>query len=288
MDRRSPTDACTITGVQAGGARDSSNPPASEERAVPPRVVTVASNWVCASSTLPSPAVDQIEAALRAAPWYRDRWSLKAFRRTLAETMRQSAAGGLILVGPRVRLEVPPPFEHLFEPIQIGAGDERFKTLSGEKPTRQERMNRIAVWILAPVGLAVLMTLGFILWIGAPRRIAAMIFAIATGAALLAFVARHTVDIFKTWYVLPGSIAIVRRFRRRRERLTILSRFNACAILRYVHAGKVVLLMLELITLDGRREAIAVTEREAISVLAAWQSPHPPPTPAQLRELILP
>lgn len=206
----------------------------------------------------------------------------------LADLLRTGAPGGLILIGPRTKIDVPPPFEHLFEPIEFGSDDERLKTLSGEAPTRQERIKRAAIWAVATIGFLLLAAMVSGLWFGLSRFIATFLLGILILVAVLIVLVQHLSGFVRTWYLMPGSVAIVRRLRPRRSRLTILTRFNACGMLRYVYTGKVVMLILEIITLDGRREAIPVSDREAVSFLAAWRSPHPPPSREQLSELLAP
>lgn len=254
----------------------------------PADVVRIASDWTCSSATLAPAALRRIESALRRIPWYRDRWSAKSFRVTLAELLRTSVPGGLVLIGPRTKFDVPPPFEHLFEPIELGSDDDRLKTLSGAAPTRQERIKHAAIWTLATIGFLFLAAIVAGLWFGLSRFVATFLLGVLIFVAVLLLLVRHLAGFVRTWYLMPGSVAIVRRLRRGRSRITILTRFNACGMLRYVYTGKVVMLMLELISLDGRREAIPVSDREASSFLAAWRSPHPPPEREQLSEFLDP
>lgn len=255
------------------------------DRPVPPHIVHVESDWACSSDSLAPAALRELEVTFRQVPWYRDRWSAKTLRAATSNLLRTSAAGGLILIGPRTKIDAPPPFEHLFEPIALGADDERLRTLSGEKPTRQERFKQFAIWVAASFGFLVFAAITSGLWFGFSRHVATILLALFTFVAVLVAIVKYAADYVRTWYLLPGSVAILRRLRRGRGRLTLLTRHNACAMLRYVYTGKVVMLMLELITLDGKREALPISDREAMSFLAAWRSPHPPPSREQLGEL---
>src|SRR5262245_8912565 len=183
----------------------------------PCELVTVGADLTCASPTLQPAALQDIRTALRSVPWYRDRWSAKSFRTSLIRIFQRYSPGGLILIGPRTKFEVPPPFEHLFEPIALGSDDERLKTLSGEKPTRQECLNRFALWALATLGFLLFVTITAGLWFGFSRFIATILLAMFTFFAVLGTMVKYAAEFVRTWYLLPGSVAILRRLRRGRN-----------------------------------------------------------------------
>ncbi len=88
------------------------------------------------------------------------------------------------------------------------------------------------------------------------------------------------------WFLLPGAVAIVRARGRPSERLVLCTRRDSCVAIRYIRSGKTTVLVAEVWLADGRSRRRAVSEREALSLLAAWQSPLPPPARERLGELV--
>ncbi len=231
-----------------------------------------------------------MEAAFRAGSWWRDRWSSVAFRRACRSV--QQSAGSLVLLAHGLPFDMPAPFEELFEPIEIGTGfgghSERLKTLSGETPTRQERRQWIVCTVLIVSVVAFAVPLGMAFYRGLPPRAAAVIAgaALLTGVAVYAAVALQRLR--GRWFLVPGGVAIVRRPARRGgpARVTVLGRADACLLFRYVHTGKTSVLTVEIWAAGATRYRRAISDREAVSLLAAWQSPHEPPDDERLQELV--
>ncbi len=260
--------------------------PGNEPSSALPHIVLVDKKKQFSSPTLPIAAINRLAAVFKSIPWYRDRWSHRTFRAALLGTLRTDAPAGLVVLGPGMPFEPPPPFTEAFEPIELGAGDERLKVLSGDTPTRQELLTRRTLWVVLP-GAALLAIAGLIAaFIRARAQIQAMMpifIMLAIGVALVASAVRWVARWRGRWYLLPSSIAVIDR--REKPPLKLHTRFNTCAIIRYVNAGKTVVLALELLSEPSKRRMRAVTQREAVSVLAAWQCPHPPPELDELTEL---
>jgi hypothetical protein len=253
-------------------------------------VVCVDKKKKFSSATLPSDALQRLETAFGAGSWWRDRWTAKAFREAARDVLREH--GGLVLIGPSVKFEVPPPFSEMFEPIEIstGLGDdrERLTILSGEKPTQQERLGRVGRWIALSFisSLPLLMVLAYVL--GLPARAITIILLAFTGTGLIVWLAVTLGRYGDRCFLVPGGVAMIRRpvRRGRPPRVTVLSRADSCMVFRYVNQGKVVVLKMELWTHAGRTVSRAVSEREAMSVLATWQGEMTPPEDDKLMELV--
>lgn len=240
------------------------------------------------SETLPADTVQRLESEYRAGHWFLDRWTRRRFRVAAARTMQTEAEGGLVLLGPRFDFEVPPPFTELFEPIPLSSGIGRqaaqLQTLTGPEPTRQERKNIVVNRLLDAI--AGLIVLGLLF--GPFPRSQRILLLLAANGAIAALVAALIVWLRRIrgrWFLLPAAVAIVGGIGRPPGALIRLTRFDAFAVLRKVHTGKATVLVLELVSITGRGYRHAVTDREAISFLAAWQSPRPPPSLEELREL---
>lgn len=246
-------------------------------------IVRVDRKLKCASASLSPEILGEIEAALRAAPWW-DRWSGKKLRKALFEIMRTRSPGGLAIVAPGLSFETPPAFTEFFEPIQFGVGAEELKTLSGAAPTRNERQLRVIAWILGVVGVIAVTAL-LVSWLATgSARIVGIIGGMIAFTIVLIMLVVSLQRLFGSWFLLPSAVAIARYFPKP-TKLSIFSRRETLAMIRLVSNGKTVMLMLELILPTGKRRATSVSDREAISFLAAWQSPHDPPTREQLSEL---
>ncbi|GMU81212.1 MAG: hypothetical protein AMXMBFR47_10830 [Planctomycetota bacterium] len=252
-------------------------------------IVRVDRRGAFSSETLPAAACEALETAFRAGPWWRDRWRRRGFRDAARDLARRS--GGLALLGPRLPFQPPSPFGEHFEPIEIGRGllDDRarLEVLSGAAPTRQEWIVRRVLKPAGVVGLVAVAVALFHYQFRPPRQIvfvalgAALAFAIPFGVVAL------TRSLGNRWFLLPGAIAIIRRPPRRGlpARVTVLTRSDTVLALRWVHTGKTSVLVLELWTHLGRVYRTSVSEREAMSALAAWQSPLTPPPEEQLSDL---
>ena len=253
-------------------------------------VVCVDKKKKFSSATLPSDALLRLETAFGAGSWWRDKWTAKAFREAARDVLREH--GGLVLIGPSVKFEVPPPFSEMFEPIEIstGLGDdrERLKTISGEEPTRQERWTRVGRWIAVFAilfGLAA-MTLAYLR--GLPRQAITIIMLSIGGTGVIVWLAVTLSRYGDRCFLVPGGVAMIRRPVRRGQppRVTVLSRTDSCLVFRYVTQGKTVVLKMELWTHAGRTVSRGVSEREAMSLLATWQGEMSPPDDSKLMELV--
>lgn len=259
------------------------------EPSAPPgraHVVQADRRYRCTSETLPPAALEPLERVLRPWPWFGDRWWKRTVRDAASDLLRTAARGGVAIVGPRMRFQIPSPFEAAFEPIRLGTNDPQLRTLGGDAPTRQERAARVGLWVLAGLGLVLAAPVVIAAFFRAlPRRAALTVLGAIGAAALGVLVGVQLSRLGAAWFLLPGAVAIVRRRRPVGERLTLCTRFEYWALLRYVSTGKTVVLVLELRSAEGRSFRRPVSEREAISFLAAWQSPLPPPPPERLVEL---
>ncbi|TWT44709.1 hypothetical protein RAS1_11250 [Phycisphaerae bacterium RAS1] len=235
------------------------------------------------SATLAPETLARLQSAF-SRRWFIDGWARRSFRDAARRTLREDAPTGLVLLGRGMQFDVPPAFEQPFEPVELGVNDPQLTTLAGPAPTREERV-MFVVWIVIALALAALAIPALValffpagrnLWLrGGPVLLCA--------AALIAAIVALA-RLGSRWLLVPGGVVIARRWRRP-ARPELLTRSAACAVLRYVHTGKTVILTLELWPLRGKVRRRAVSQREAIALLAAWQSPHPPPTAEQLREL---
>ena len=254
-----------------------------------PHVVHVDRKKNFSSQTLPDPELKRLETAFRAVPWWRDRWTDRKFRAAAMQIVRDS--GGLALIGPGMSFETPQPFAEFFEPIEIATGlgynSDQLKTLSGAALTKEERAARIFTWFLRLLGLVLVGGLIVAYFRGLPWKVLT-VFGGVVGLVALVLTLVFVLNRFTgRWYLLPSGIAIVRRPARRGNaaRVTVLSRADTCLVFRYVSTGKTVMLKIELWTPLGKRLHRPLSEREAMSVLAAWQSPHMPPPDERLQEL---
>lgn len=240
------------------------------------------------SPTLGAEQVRQLESTFQAVPRWRDRWTNHKFIAAARAVLR--AEGSLVLVGPGMSFEIPPPFVEMFEPIEIAgleSNRDRLKILSGSAPTRQERFGGLAGFIIGALGIGVAGFLVFAMF-NLPPAIPATA---GTTLLLTGVIVALAVLLQRRggrWFLVPGGLAILRRPVRAGQppRITVFSRPDSCLVYRYVHTGKTVMLVLELWTHAEKVLRRPVSEREAISILAAWQSPHPPPPDQRLEELL--
>lgn len=241
------------------------------------------------SDTLPPAVVANLEAAYNERPWWRDRWTAARFKSAARDALH--AHGSLVVLGPRMQFDVPPPFAEFFEPIEVavGLGDqtERLKTISGEKPTREEQWRWVILVIAGVSVIGFLIPFGLAFMRGLAIREMGIISAafLLTGLIIVGILALKRLS--GRWYLVPGGIAVVRRpiRRGRPARVTVLSRTDSVLAFRYVSTGKTTVLYAELWTHAGKRIRRPVSQREAISILAAWQSPLTPPPDERLQEL---
>lgn len=254
-------------------------------------VVCVDKKKKFSSATLPSDALLRLETAFGSGSWWRDKWTAKGFRAAARDVLREH--GGLVLIGPSVKIEVPPPFSEMFEPIEIstGLGDdrERLKTLSGEAPTREERWRRVGRWAAGFVGVTILALITFAYLRGMPSRAISIVMLMLAGIGLVVWGVHVRRGHGGRCFLVPGGVAMVRRPLRRGQppRVTVLSRDDSCMVIRYVHQGKVTVLKMELWTHAGRTVSRSVSEREAMSLLATWQGGMKPPDDSKLMELVI-
>lgn len=253
-------------------------------------VVHVDKKKVFSSTTLSSDALRLMETAFRAVPWWRDKWTAKTFRDAVRQVHREH--GGLVLLGPSIKFDVPPAFSEMFEPIEIGTGlrddGERLKVLSGDAPTSQERWRRVGIGIAVAFAVVFVSIFGILFLRGMPQRALYIVFGVFGFNAMVVFGIFALQKMGKRCFLIPGGIAMLRRPVRRGQppRITVLSRADSCMVIRYVHQGKTVVLTLELWTPARGKVTRAVSEREAMSVLATWQGSATPPTDDKLMELV--
>lgn len=241
------------------------------------------------SATLPAPDLESLAAAYRAAPWWRERLKNPRFRAAARDVLRRH--GSLVLLGPSVNVQNAPPFAELFEPIEFSAGlgdaSEQIRTVAGEAPRRTDWSATLVV-LFAATGILALALLALPLLRVMPP--AAFGFLAAVGALVGLIIAGALLAQRRggRWFLVPGAIAVVRPPARRGQpaRVTVLARRDSCLVYRLVSNGKTTTLFVELWTHAGQTFRRPVSSREAAAILAAWQSPHPPPPDERLQELV--
>jgi hypothetical protein len=241
------------------------------------------------SPTLSGPALERMASAFRSASRWRDRWKNANFQAAVRDVLHES--GGLILFGTEMPFQAPPPFNEMFEPIEIGSGRggnaADLDVLSEDSQASLRRLMWLR-WGIA--GFGILLAVVPILFIRI-NRIPVHAISIVVLAFALCGMAVFALTLFvpnrDRWFIIPGALAIQHRPTRRNRDpgVTVLTPKNACLILRHVESGSTVTLVLELWSSDESIYRCAVTERESMGILAAWQSSHAPPTEDRLREL---
>lgn len=251
-----------------------------------PQLLQVDRKLHCSSATIAPETLRELQTALHSSAWFTDRLANRRFQAAARAVLRSHAPGGLIVLGPGLGFEPPPPFVEAFEPIQLGADDPQLQTLAGPGLTRQERQTRVIFWILGILGAGIYVTF-LLMWLRGGSAWPALGLGL-TGAmvAVTIGLARSLMKLGGHWYLLPGSVAVVRRRGRPQDRLILRTRFDTVAVLRMVFTGNVLVLTLELWGHESRKMSRSVSDREAISFLAAWQSPLPPPPRERLDELV--
>ena len=228
----------------------------------------------------------EIQAAYTAQPWYTDKLGRKAFRRRIHELMR-SEGRGIVIIGPGMSFEPPPPFMEFFEPIQLGTNDPQMVTLSGSKPTRQESAMKFLIALGLLGALAGLIPL-LIAFLRGQTRVVSIIVLAVGGMTIFMGVLIYVIQrIAGKWYLLPAAVAVRTRSAKGGP-LIVLTPRDTAATMRWVSNGKTSMLMLELWREDGKSWRRAVSEREAISFLAAWRSDEAAPPVEKLTELLAP
>lgn len=204
------------------------------------------------------------------------------------EVTRAPDQAGIVVLGPHMPFEPPPPFDEFFEPIRLlggtGGRDPRLVTLSGEKPTRDERLARIGLPVLYCLALVAAAALLVSALQTRSLREPGKVLTGLMGTAAILWAALALGRLGRRWYLVPGGVAIVRRIGTPRARILVCTPRDTAASLRYVSTGKTTALLLELWRAERHWKRV-VSEREAISFLAAWRSGLAPPAMAQLREL---
>ena len=243
------------------------------------------------SPTLPGPSLEKLESTFRSASRWRDRWKNVDFQAAVRDSLGEHA--GLILIGSEMPFEMPPPFNEMFEPIEIGSGRggnaADLDVLSEESHHRQRRLARLRWGI---IGLGVVLSIVPLLFLPASRvpvrQIFYVVFAFAI-CGIAVFAMTLWAPVADRWFIIPGALAIAHRptHRNRTPGVTVLTPKDTCLILRYMKSGSTEQLVLEFWTAEGSLFRSAVTEREAIGILAAWQSLHPPPPDSLLKELTM-
>lgn len=249
---------------------------------------------VFTSPTLSLAGLQRIQEAFRRTPWYRDRWASAAFRREIGQIEAEFAPSGLVFLVGKLPFEVPPAFHEFFEPIELKLvrfasqlANDPMQMLSGEAPTRQERFARVGGYIVLLALAAVFLPLTITLLVGGQYRVLMLILAILGGNLAFIMLIFWLARFAGRWYLIPRGVVIRRSFGLARRRTIVRDRRDTIAMLRYVHTGKSTSLNLDLWSPAGRRWSRPVSEREAISFLAAWQSHREPPTRDQLQELTI-
>ena len=239
-------------------------------------------NFSCDS--LAADLLADLQATYKSQPWYSDKLTCKPFRQRVHDVMRRSGRG-VVIVGPGMSFEAPPPFMEFFEPIQLGTNDPQMQTLSGAKPTRQEK----AIWILIVLGLLVavggMIPLFIAFMRGQSRVVYSVLLMFGAVAVFVRFLIWFIQRVSGTWFLLPSAVA-VRSRRKPQEPLVVLRPRETPALLRWVSNGKSAALILELWQADGKKWRRSVSEREAMTFLAAWRSDEVAPAAEKLAELL--
>lgn len=234
--------------------------------------------------TLSANVLGEIQAAYKAQPWYSDKLARKAFRRRIHELMRREGRG-IVIIGPGMSFEPPPPFMEFFEPIQLGTNDPQLLTLSGSKPTRQESVMKILIVLGLLGALAGLIPLLIAFLRGQTRVVSIIVLAVGATTVFMCVLIYVIQRIAGKWYLLPAAVAVRTRAAKGNP-LILLTPLDCAATLRWVSNGKSSMLMLELWREDCKCWRRAVSEREAISFLAAWRSDETAPPIEKLIEVL--
>lgn len=241
------------------------------------------------SETLPARTLQHLESEFHASHWILDRWTRPRFRDAAIRTLSSDASGGLVLVGPTIRFNVPPPFTELFEPLPltggVGGRSAQLDVLTGPEPSRQEKRRRRYYQFVGVVGGII--AIGWLLspLVGPYPSLMLVLAMNVTLHVLIVLLSAWWRRRRGRWYLLPAAVAIVGGIGSGPGGLIRLTRFDTVAIVRETETVEGTVPAVELITSTGERYRYVVTEREALAFLAAWQSPRPPPSLEELREL---
>lgn len=268
-----------------------SDHPTNAAPAQRPHLISIDRRGNFTSPTMPPALLQQLQAVFMKRAWWLDRWSARAFREATSAMAATGGPASTVFISTGVKLDPPPPFDEFFEPIPFevdfdGGLTTRLRDLSGQKPTREERMRPIGVFVVACIVLAACGGLAFAMFQTHSIRILFGVLAMVAIQGLIVALIVALLRLRGKWHLVPGGVAIVRRYARPMRRLTLLTPRDATASLRYVSTGKTVILTLTLWTRDGQRYSTGVSQRQALAFLATWQSTHPPPTERQLREVL--
>jgi len=235
--------------------------------------------------TLAPAALRRLGEALSAEPWWSDRWARKSFRAIVLQVIRESAPSGLVFIGPGIHIELPPPFGELFEPIELSSADPQLRMLSGEKSTREERQLRWLALIFGAIAFGLLVPGLFWVIVGRAYRVATYIGAMLLFIFLVVSLVQVLVRRGGRWFLVPGGVVVIGRRERRAGAPRLITRCEGSVLLRMVSTGKSSIRMIEIWTAPDQRWQRAISEREALAFLAAWQCPLDSPDPIRLTEL---
>lgn len=237
--------------------------------------------------TLPADVLERLERQFRSAGWWRDRWRQRGFRDLSREILRTAAPDGLVIVGPNMGFSIPPPFHELFEPLEFGVSDDQWQVLSGDPPTRHERIMQIALWAWSAVLLGCLVPIvTWIIFAGQIPRTMSYLFGVFAGIPLFTLAIIFLVKtLHGKWFLMPGAVAVIRGRPGRGGRAELFTRLDSVASIRWVSNGKSSSLVLELHRSGQDKRHRPIRDREAIAFLAAWQSRLPPRATDHVQEL---
>lgn len=235
------------------------------------------------SPTLAPDHLDELQTVFRNTPWYSDGYTHKRFRSATRRIFETFPERGLAFVGTSVKIDIPPPFSKRFEPVELGSGDTQLGTLSG-KP-RKRRVSGTTQAVIFFVLLAAF-TIGMMFLRGRVFRVALLIAGIFAATSILVALIIMLQRSAGAWYLVPGGVAITRRFQKGAKRLVVLTRYDSWVVMRWISNGKTSVLMLEIFGTDGTRFRKGINYPDAESFFGAWQCPHPPPSREMLAELV--
>ncbi|MDX2198831.1 MAG: hypothetical protein SF069_07650 [Phycisphaerae bacterium] len=237
------------------------------------------------SATMPSIALDLLQSAIRAVPWYRTVWTHPELRQRALRVLKRHAKEGFLIDASFGRVAESPAFGQRFEPIKLGDNDPQLRLLSGSEKTREEKRKIVAAWVAALLCTGVLGTIYYdAMLTGRGGRLGIILVGLLLFVGVTAAIGGVISAYRPKWYLVPGGVAVVRRPGGSKPPVTIFSRRNSIPVLRCVQIGKTTILACELWS-ESASESRRVSEREAISLKATWQSPRLPPSAESLSGL---